>query len=122
MKNKKFLDELIGNKYKGKDGKMHNYTKLAEEDKEQYRYDQYKKIVNALRLIFPDIPENQQDRVLQLDAPPKLLSNDVIDKKYHLIIEKKNDIINYRDKLTIVFWFYIQKSVKQVLQFVELTR
>ena len=93
------------------DGKMHNYTKLAEEDKEQYRYDQYKKIVTALRLIFPNIPENQQDRVLQLDAPPKSLSNDVIDKKYQLIIEKQNDIINYRDKLTIIFWFYIENGI-----------
>ena len=107
----KFLDDLIGPEYKGKDGKMHSYVNIFdEEDKKPHREDQYKKIITHLRLIFPRIPTNKLSTKIMLDAPPQKEETHLVKKKEQLITPQRAEIIGYRMKLTIIFWFLIQKS------------
>lgn len=106
----KFLDELIGEKYKGKDGKMHNYSKLEEEEKKVHRDDQYKKVITHLRLLFPLLPLNRTSTERPLDDLP--LKEDVrtIEKREKMLLDKKEQLEIYKKRLAIIFWYLVQTN------------
>lgn len=101
MNTNRFLDELIGTQYRGKDGKMHDYIELEEEDKKTHRDDEYKKIVNRLRLLFPEIPETKKADSVKLDVLPVLHSEEVAKSIEVHFNRKREEIVDCQIKTTI---------------------
>lgn len=110
MNIEKFLDELIGTKYKGKDGKMHNYSKLEEADKIVHRDDQYKKMATHLHLLFPRFPLKRMSTERPLDELPLNEKAEVIENQEKMLLEKEAQLKAYKKKLAIIFWFQIQEN------------